>query len=57
MYVFGLQIGSLKSWDKAEKPSSNSSRFFMYLDYIPADFLIFSREMFLAVAYHNLNTQ
>lgn len=29
----------------------------MYLDYIPADFLIFSREMFLAVAYHNLNTQ
>ena len=57
MYIFGLQIGSLKGRDKTEKPSSNSSRFSMYLDYIPADFLIFSREMFLAMAYHNVNTQ
>lgn len=38
MYIFGLQIGSLKSWDKTEKPWSNSSRIFMCLDYIPAAF-------------------
>lgn len=38
MYIFGLQIGSLKSWDKTEKPWSNSSRILMCLEYIPAGF-------------------